>query len=365
MFLLAGLIVNAQPLPWLTVNVWPAIVSVPLRAGPLFAATLNSVEPGPFPLEPEVIVIHDALLDAIHPQPPLVDTAAERPFAALGPGDALDGLIENAQLGGAAAWLTVNVWPAIVSVPVRATPLFAATLKTVEPGPLPLEPDVIVIQDALLAAFHPQPLPVDTLTETPVAPPAPGEALDELIENEQDGGVGAAAAAWLTVTTAPAIVRVPVRATLLFPATVKVTVPLPAPAAADVTVIQGALLAAVHMQPDPVVMAADSPEVPAAGAELVSGATVYGHVADWLTVYLSPATVTVPLRGPPSFDATWIVTLPLPAPAAPAVTEIQLTSLFAVHAHPLPAVTENTPDPPATPMVWSEGESLYWHAAPC
>ena len=40
----------------------------------MFAATLNVAVPLPLPLAPDVIVIHDALLCAVHAQPPAADT---------------------------------------------------------------------------------------------------------------------------------------------------------------------------------------------------------------------------------------------------------------------------------------------------
>lgn len=64
------------------------------------------------------------------------------------------------------------------------------------------------------------------------------------IDGEQD------AASCVTVNVAPAIVRVPVRVeAALFAARLKPTVPFPEPVAPLVTVIQGALLTAVHAQP--------------------------------------------------------------------------------------------------------------------
>jgi hypothetical protein len=65
--------------------------------------------------------------------------------------------------------LTVTVWFAIVNVPVRATPVFAAASIETVPLPLPLVPAVIVNHDALLAAIHPHPVPAVTVTG-PVAP---------------------------------------------------------------------------------------------------------------------------------------------------------------------------------------------------
>ena len=50
------------------VAVRPATVSVPLRAAPVFLATLYVTLPLPVPLAPSVIVIHASLLTAVHVQ---------------------------------------------------------------------------------------------------------------------------------------------------------------------------------------------------------------------------------------------------------------------------------------------------------
>jgi hypothetical protein len=42
------------------------MLSVPVRCAPVFAATLNATVPLPVPLAPEVMVIHEALLVAVH-----------------------------------------------------------------------------------------------------------------------------------------------------------------------------------------------------------------------------------------------------------------------------------------------------------
>jgi hypothetical protein len=65
--------------------------------------------------------------------------------------------------------LTVNVWLAIVIVPLRAAPVFAATVKPTDPLPVPLAPEVTVIQAALVVAVHAQLAGAVTSTE-PVAP---------------------------------------------------------------------------------------------------------------------------------------------------------------------------------------------------
>ena len=56
-------------------------MSVPVREAPLpFVATLNVTEPLPLPLAPDVIVIHKALLVAVHAHPPVVDTETVIPL---------------------------------------------------------------------------------------------------------------------------------------------------------------------------------------------------------------------------------------------------------------------------------------------
>lgn len=70
-----------------TVNVKPAMVNVPVRAlSPVFAATEYPTAPFPVPVKPNVIMIHDALLDEVNaevagfavtftvPPPPLAET---------------------------------------------------------------------------------------------------------------------------------------------------------------------------------------------------------------------------------------------------------------------------------------------------
>jgi hypothetical protein len=77
----------------------------------------------------------------------------------------------------AAACVTVNAWPAMVTEPERAPPMLAAALNVTEPFPLPLAPAVTVTHPALLLAVQAQPLPADTAT-VPVPPVA---AIGELV----------------------------------------------------------------------------------------------------------------------------------------------------------------------------------------
>ena len=66
----------------------------------------------------------------------------------------------------------------MVSVPERAPPVLAATLKATEPFPVPLPPEEIEIHDAPLLAVHAQLLLVDT----PTVPLPPDAAIDALLE---------------------------------------------------------------------------------------------------------------------------------------------------------------------------------------
>ena len=59
------------------------------------------------------------------------------------------------------AWVTAKVSPAIVMVPAREAGLvFGATEKATSPFPLPLLPEVMVIQESWLTAVQPQPVAV-------------------------------------------------------------------------------------------------------------------------------------------------------------------------------------------------------------
>ena len=72
----------------------------------------------------------------------------------------------------------MKVRAAIVIVPVRSFPVvLALTEYATEPLPLPLLPDVILIQVSLLAADHGQPFAQITST-VPVPPSFEKEALD-------------------------------------------------------------------------------------------------------------------------------------------------------------------------------------------
>jgi hypothetical protein len=122
----------------------------------------------PDPEEPLVMVTHDAPLDAVRAQPVVVVTVkvADPPPVA---NDADVGV--SVKLHEAAACVTVTVWPAIVTVPVRdAVAVLPATESDTVPLPAPDAPAVTVIQDALLLAVHVQPVcaVIATVDEAPL-----------------------------------------------------------------------------------------------------------------------------------------------------------------------------------------------------
>jgi hypothetical protein len=151
-------------LDWATQKVCPAIVIFPLRAvEPVFCVIEYVTVAFPAPLAPEVTVIQLALLEAVQPQE-LAVVIATLPVAAVASKVLLAGEIAKLQLVPAAC-VTVTVWPATVTVPVReAPPLLSATLNPAVPLPVTLLPDVSVIQLALLVAVHAHVLPVVALT---------------------------------------------------------------------------------------------------------------------------------------------------------------------------------------------------------
>jgi hypothetical protein len=136
------------------VKVSPAIVSVPVRAAPGFAVALNRTCPLPVPLAPEVIVSHEALLVAVHAQDAVTEIAVPAPPAA--PMVWLVELIDGVHDPDC---VTVNVWPPIVTVPVRVEPVLAAAEIVTLPFPVPVDVPATPSHDTLLAAVHAQAVP--------------------------------------------------------------------------------------------------------------------------------------------------------------------------------------------------------------
>src|SRR6185295_1461988 len=92
------------------------------------------------------------------------------------------------KLGPTAAipfWVTENVRPAMVIVPVRGSGLgLGPTEKLTVPLPDPLAPLVMVIQFALLSPIHPQ-----FVTELTFTAPVPDTPEKDALVAERDGAV--------------------------------------------------------------------------------------------------------------------------------------------------------------------------------
>jgi hypothetical protein len=142
------------------------MVMVPLRAAPGFGLTMYSSEPLPVPATGWTSQIHESPLSAIHLHPAgawMVRVAVPPVVGneALVVGRSIEHVVTTA------AWVTVNVCPATVTVPVRAlAPLLAATVKETAVALVV----VTVIQEALEVAVQAQ--PVEAVTSTLPLPPA-------------------------------------------------------------------------------------------------------------------------------------------------------------------------------------------------
>ena len=111
-----------------TVNVFPPAAIVALRTLPVLTATVNATVPLPVPDCPAVTVIQGALVVAVHAHVFADEVIAIEPTPPTAPKNSDVGEIENVHAGGgAAACAMVKVFPATVSVPLRAAPAFAAT----------------------------------------------------------------------------------------------------------------------------------------------------------------------------------------------------------------------------------------------
>ena len=143
------------------------------------------------------------MLTPVHAQPVGAVTAVD-PVPPAAATDWLAGLIAYVQ--GAAACVTENVCPPIVSEPLRCVAFgFAAALNATVPVPLPLAPLVTVSHDVLLLTpVHAQPAKVVTVVE-PVPPAAATDWLVGLIAYVH------AAPACVTVSVCPPIVSEPLR----------------------------------------------------------------------------------------------------------------------------------------------------------
>jgi hypothetical protein len=152
----------------------PAIVSVAVRRELVgFAAAEMFTVPFPLPLAPDVMLIQLAFVAAaVHEQLFVVVTVNELRLLPDEGNESVVGFTTYEQVGvaDAAACVTVTTRPAMVSVPVRWAPVFAAALNVTESGPKLWLSDVIVNHPALLAALHSQPSLVSIDSVEPAPP---------------------------------------------------------------------------------------------------------------------------------------------------------------------------------------------------
>src|SRR5262245_48577260 len=116
---LDGVTVKAQLPAWVTVKFFPAMVTVAVRDDvPGLADTVRVTDPLLDPDAPEVTTAHETGLDAVqlHPVPAVTLTLIVSPAATA---FLLPGLMAVVHVGVDPLWFTVNVCPAIVSVPLR------------------------------------------------------------------------------------------------------------------------------------------------------------------------------------------------------------------------------------------------------
>jgi hypothetical protein len=196
-------------------------------------------------------------------------------------------------------WLTVTVWFAIVSVPVRGASdaPFDATLKTTLPFPLPPGPLVMVMNGELLTAVHAHPAWAPTFTVS-VAPL--GTTVNVVADTVNVHPTPACVTVSCAVEPAPANVMWPVRVAFeTFGPTVYAMVLLPDPEAPLVMSSHGESVDAVqaHEAERAVVKLP-----PPAGAFCAAGPRprLQGTIPGWTTTSCAdeppPVTVIVPVR---------------------------------------------------------------------
>ena len=134
------------------VKACPPIVIVPVRPAPVLASTEYCTLPLLVPDAPSVTEIHEAFDVAVHEHPDAIVTAT----VPLLPITGAFVLVGASEARHDPACVTVNVWPAIVAVPVRDPPVFAATLRVMLPLPDPELVPLTVSQLTLPAAVHEQ-----------------------------------------------------------------------------------------------------------------------------------------------------------------------------------------------------------------
>jgi hypothetical protein len=154
----------------LTANGCPAIVTVPDRAAPEFAATISVIVPLPVPSPEPLTLIHGESLVAVQTQLAEAVTATVTLWP-VAPAASDEGAIANVH-PVPAFWDTTTVRPPTSTVPVRAGPVFVVVRKVMSEVPVPFAGADTTIQEARDTAVQAQEAAVVTvmLTLPPAAP---------------------------------------------------------------------------------------------------------------------------------------------------------------------------------------------------
>jgi hypothetical protein len=216
------------------------------------------------------MVSHDALLDAVQPQP-LPALTVTFPVDAAAEAVADSGVIENVHPGDC---VIVIRCPAMVTLPERAGPVVAATITFTVPSPLPDVLPCSVIQLSFDTAVHSHSGLAVTLNGT-VPPEEPSWLFDGCTTYAHPCDC-------VTVNVSAATIAVPVRERPAFGATLIATDEVPRPDA-GATVSQLTLVAAVQGHVGAVVIAI-ALLAPAAATDCDAGAIAYVHPSDWVTL---------------------------------------------------------------------------------
>src|SRR5215218_6279865 len=336
-----------------TLTVWPATVTVPLRAAPVLAAAVKVTVPEPLP-EVALGVSHASLLLTVHAPHVLPAVTVTPALPPVSPNARVVGLAVMTH--AAATWLTLTVCPATVTVPLRAAPVLGVAVNVTAPEPLP---DVALgVSQALLLVTVQVPHVLPAVIVTPALPPvSPNARVVGLAVMTQ------AAATWLTLTVCPATVTAPLRAAPVLGVAVKVTAPEPLPDVA-LGVSQALLLVTVqvpHVLPAVIVTPALPPVSP--NARVVGLAVMTQAAATWLTLTVCPATVTAPLRAAPVLGVAVKVTAPEPLPDVALGVSQALLLVTVQVPHVLPAVIVTPALPPVSPNARVVGLAVITQAA--
>jgi hypothetical protein len=170
-------------------------------------------------------------------------------------------------------------------------------------------------------------------------------------------------APWVMLTDCPPISSTALRGVLAgFASKANVTAPIPDPLAPLVTEIHVAC--GVDDQPHCVPVTMLTVRLPETGSTVkLVGVTLYVQLpASCETDTVCPAMVRVPVRGAPvEFCSTASVTDPMPDPAAPLLTVIQLAALTAVQEHCVPVMMLSVRRLAVDPTANVVGFRVYVH----